>query len=341
MQNALWKIVMNDERRDMGKPLISVIVPVYKVEKYLNRCLASIVGQSYDNLEIILVDDGSPDHCPDLCDTWAKKDTRIKVIHKKNGGLSDARNVGIKISTGELIGFVDSDDWIAKDMYQRLYEAMKKNSSDIAACGVEMLWEDGRKSQLLTTNEYCILDQKEAMEALIEKSWLKDPVWYKLYKSALIHDTQFPVGKYHEDVFWSYQAIGKAKSITVIPYIGYYYWQRQGSIMGESYSFKRLDAVEALESRQYYLENRFPDLAIKGRCDLWFSCMYHVQKVLKYLPIKEQSDAIQNIRSIMQRHPFSSTSLRELKCKNAFWIKISTVSLKMTCKIRNAFRIGI
>ena len=108
----------------MKEPLISIIVPVYKVEKYLNRCVESIVKQTYSNLEIILVDDGSQDQCPVMCDAWMEKDNRIKVVHKKNGGLSDARNAGMKISKGEFIGFVDSDDLIDHNMYQLLYEIL-------------------------------------------------------------------------------------------------------------------------------------------------------------------------------------------------------------------------
>ena len=123
--------------------MISVIVPIYNVEKYVNKCVGSIVNQTYTNLEIILVDDGSPDRCPEICDEWAKKDSRIKVIHKKNGGLSDARNAGMKIASGDYIAFVDSDDWIAPEMYERLLMAIKNDNSDIAACAVKMVWEDG------------------------------------------------------------------------------------------------------------------------------------------------------------------------------------------------------
>ncbi len=111
--------------------LISVIVPVYKVEAYLNRCVESIVNQSYSNLEIILVDDGSPDRCPEMCDVWSQKDKRIKVIHKENGGLSDARNAGMAIATGTYIGFVDSDDWIDRDFYEKLLLTLKENHAQL------------------------------------------------------------------------------------------------------------------------------------------------------------------------------------------------------------------
>ena len=325
----------------MKDPLISVIVPVYKVEKYLSRCVKSIIDQTYRNLEIILVDDGSPDRCPVMCDAWTEKDSRIKVIHKSNGGLSDARNAGMKVANGELIGFVDSDDWIAPDMYQSLYEAMKADNSDIAACGVEMVWEDGTSSRMLTKIGSCVLNRKEAMEALIEESWLKQPVWYKLYKTDLIRSIFFPVGKYHEDAFWSYQVIGAAERVSVTDHVGYYYWQRNGSIMGEKYSLKRLDAIEALEQRQDYLESNFPNLAIKARCNLWFSCMYHGQKILQNLSAQEKLRGIQYINNVLKRHPVSVSTLNELSQKERFWIKTTKISLIVVCKIRNALKIGL
>lgn len=325
----------------MKEPLISIIVPVYKVEKYIDRCVKSIVNQTYRKLEIILVDDGSPDCCPAMCDAWSAKDSRIQVIHKKNGGLSDARNAGIEVSSGELIGFVDSDDWIAPDMYQRLFEVIKTYNSDIAACGVEMVWEDGTPSRRLTKTGSCILSREEAMRAIIEESWLKHPVWYKLYKADIIRDIKFPVGKYHEDVFWSYQVIGRAKSVSVVDNVGYYYWQRSGSIMGEHYSMKRLDAIEALEHRQNYLENNFPALATMARCRLWFSCMYHGQKILREIPKKEQANAMEYLCSVVRQHTFPIVSLNELRKKEIVWISIAKISLRSACRIRNTFKIGL
>ncbi|MDI9241556.1 glycosyltransferase [Fusibacillus kribbianus] len=325
----------------MKESLISVIVPVYKVEKYLDRCVESIIGQTYSNLEVILVDDGSPDHCPAMCDAWAKKDSRIKVIHKKNGGLSDARNAGMEVSNGDLIGFVDSDDWIAPDMYQCLYEIMKADNSDISACGVKMVWENGTASRMLTESGNCVLSKEEAMRALIEESWIKQPVWYKLYNADIIRHISFPVGKYHEDVFWSYQVIGAAGRVSVIDHVGYYYWQRSGSIMGEAYSLKRLDAIEAMEHRQDYLENNFPALATRARCSLWFSCMYHGQKILCEIQKKDQANAMEYLRGVIRRHPFLSNSLNELGRKEKIWLSIEKTSLQAACRIRNALGIGL
>lgn len=178
------------------KDLISIIIPIYKVEKFLDRCVESVVNQTYSNLEIILVDDGSPDNCPYMCDEWAEKDSRIKVIHKLNGGLSDARNEGLKSSTGKYVGFVDSDDWIAPEMYERLLQSIIIEHSDIAACSVEMIWENNsQSSRMLVQQNNCILNRKDAQEALLDETKLKQPVWYKLYRKSIIKDIPFAKGK--------------------------------------------------------------------------------------------------------------------------------------------------
>ena len=127
----------------MLNPLISVVVPIYNVDKYLDRCVESIIKQTYTNLEIILVDDGSSDNSPQICDNWNVKDKRIKVIHKENGGLSDARNVGLSFATGEIISFIDSDDWIEHEMFEKMLNRKKKDNSDIVSCGVKWVKEDG------------------------------------------------------------------------------------------------------------------------------------------------------------------------------------------------------
>lgn len=322
----------------MEQQKISVIVPVYKVEAYLDRCIQSIVGQSYNNLEIILVDDGSPDNCPSLCDAWAAKDSRIKVIHKENGGLSDARNAGMAIATGELMGFVDSDDWIAPGMYQHLYDRMKEDNSDIAACGVEMVWEDGTLSRVLTRSGSCVLNQEEAMRAIIEESWLKQPVWYKLYKTELIRQIPFPVGKYHEDVFWSYQAVGRARKVSVSDKVGYYYLQRSGSIMGEGYSLKRLDAVDAKCQRIEFVRQNCPALMPICETELFYTCLYHGQMAIKYL---DRTQTKQVFDFLEEKIPNFSFRYYHMSLKNTGWAVLSKISLIITCRIRSMLGIGL
>lgn len=324
--------------KHMDTVKISVIVPVYKVEPYLDKCVSSIVNQTYTNLEIILVDDGSPDNCPDMCDAWAEKDSRIRVIHKTNGGLSDARNAGMAVATGELMAFVDSDDWIAPDMYEHLYQRLTEDNSDIAACGVQMVWENGASSCMLTREGSRVLNQEEAMRAIIEESWLKQPVWYKLYKTELVRDVLFPVGKYHEDVFWSYQAVGRAKKVSISDHIGYYYFQRGGSIMGEGYSLKRLDAVEAKVQRCAYIQERFPALSPLAVKDIWFTCIYHGQLALRTLDKAEAEKILAYFENVMEMHPFK---MKECSAKEKLWINMAKSGLAVACRTRNALKIGL
>ena len=317
---------------------ISVIVPVYKVEPYLDKCVSSIVNQTYKNLEIILVDDGSPDNCPAMCDAWAEKDSRIRVMHKTNGGLSDARNAGMAVATGELMAFVDSDDWIVPDMYEYLYQRLTEDNSDIAACGVQMVWEDKTPSRALTREGSCVLNQEEAMQAIIEESWLKQPVWYKLYKTALVRDILFPKGKYHEDVFWSYQAVGRAQRVSVSDHIGYYYLQRGGSIMGEGYSLKRLDAVEAKVQRYAYIQERFPALSPLTTKNLWFTCIYHGQLALRNLDEKAVVQVMAFLQSVLKSNPVVTDGCT---WKERIWLRMARLDLRMTCRLRTCLHIGL
>lgn len=321
--------------------LISIIVPVYKVEDFLDRCVESIINQTYRNLEIILVDDGSPDRCPIMCDGWMKKDKRIKVIHKQNGGLSDARNAGLAIASGEFIGFVDSDDWIAPEMYERLLEALRSDGSAIAACGVEMVWKDETPRRMLTPQINCVMDTYEAQLALIEESNLKQPVWYKLYRRKTIEGILFEKGKYHEDVFWSYQAIGNANKVSIIDYIGYYYWQRAGSIMGAAYSLKRLDVIEAYCNRYEYFKKQFQKLEQKALCAIWENCIYHGQMALRFLKKNEQKTAFECLDKAKDKYPLRYSDYSSLSPTHRIWIVMAKRSLKAACRMKNWLRVGL
>ena len=321
--------------------LISVIVPVYKVEPYLDRCVESIILQTYTNIEIILVDDGSPDNCPAMCDAWAEKDSRVRVIHKENGGLSDARNAGLALATGEYAAFVDSDDWIAPEMLERLHAAMEQDDSDIAACTVQMVWEDSEYKEFLTVQRNCILEREEAQSALLKESLLKQPVWYKLYRREVVEDIPFEVGKFHEDVYWSYQAIGNARRVSVIDYIGYYYFQRAGSIMGEGYSLRRLDAIEAYEGRYRYLAEHFPRLEVEARIAIVDNCIYHGQMALKYLSGKEQKQVLNYLSEVKDRYPIKHSDYADRKITHRLWLDLGRVSLTAVCRIKNALYVGL
>ena len=237
--------------------LISIIIPVYNVEKYLDRCVESVLGQSWWNLEILLIDDGSADSSGALCDGWAEKDSRIRVIHKENGGLSDARNVGIEKAKGRYLIFADSDDYLAPDMAQNLYRALKENDADMSICSFAFVDEKGslikqkiRKIPMLDE----IISGREAMEkAEFLASYYYNVAWNKLYKKELFSELRYPKGKIYEDVFLSHHLLALCKKIVSIPYIGYFYVQRRGSILHSKRRGLHLHKAEAyLDRARFY-----------------------------------------------------------------------------------------
>jgi len=322
------------------QPLISVIVPVYKVEAYLDRCVESIVSQTYQNLEIILVDDGSPDNCGRMCDEWAKKDSRIQVIHKENGGLSDARNAGMAVASGEYIGFVDSDDWIDRLFLETLHDCIQTTGSDIAACGIHTFYEGDADLPAASDAPDAIYCTEEAMRLLIANQ-LRQVVWNKLYKRQMMADIPFAVGKLHEDEFWSYQVIARAQHIAVSAYSGYHYFQRGESIMGVCYAPRRLDAVEAKVLRQAYLEEHFPQISSYSRVDLVFTCIYHGQKVLTFLKGAEKNNALRLLRKTIGDFPLDKADKGTLRITHKLWYLLAKNCFVMTCRVRNLLHIGV
>lgn len=260
--------------------LISIIVPIYNVEQYLDRCIESICAQSYKNLEIILVDDGSLDHCPEICDIWARKDSRICVIHKQNGGLSDARNVGITCAKGEYIAFVDSDDWIEKDLYQKMWSQLHKNNAQIAACKIVKVSETYSEEQKIYSKQK-IFTCKEALQTLLKGQDFCAVAWNKLYRREVIGDIRFPVGRLHEDEFFTYRVMANAAKLVLVPEAKYYYRQRMGSIMNK-WTVKHLDALDAFHERMFFLKVRYPDLYDMDKFSFYLACVYNGRELFAY-----------------------------------------------------------
>ena len=239
-------------------PLISIIVPVYQVEPYLDRCVQSILDQTYAHTEIILVDDGSPDRCPQMCDQWAERDDRIRVIHKSNGGLSSARNAGLDICSGDYIGFVDSDDWIRPDMYRKMLEAMLAEKADICACRIVSCFPD--REVILGGADYAAGGSMFMLERLYSDSLYPVSAWNKLYRKELWVSYRFPEGKICEDAFTTYLLLHKADRIVQIPDPLYCYRIRQGSIMTSSFTAKSMDEEEAWRENAAFIRENYPKL---------------------------------------------------------------------------------
>lgn len=237
--------------------LISVIVPIYGVEEYLKKCVNSIANQTYKNLEIILVDDGSPDKCPEICDDFAKRDSRIKVIHKKNGGLSDARNAGIDCANGEYFVFVDSDDWVENTMVEHLLAACKKYDVKLASCARYITDGNSINTVAFNGNEQAYTAE-EALNKILSGKAIDVAVWDKIYARRVFDDIRFPVGENNEDLAVFYKIIDIAGKIAHCGTIEYYYRNRPGSITKLEYSIesrkvieKNLNAIEVLVDRKY------------------------------------------------------------------------------------------
>lgn len=231
---------------------ISVIVPVYNVEKYLKECIESILSQTYKDFELILVDDGSTDSSGKICDYYMGKDDRIKVLHKKNGGLSSARNAGINIAVGEYVSFVDSDDYILEDFLKKLYEKSKCSRADICECTFYYL--KGRK--LIQSRKFDVkeLIKTEAIERLFAPPYQSFVnTWNKLYKRALFQEILFPEGKLHEDEFTTYKLLYEANKVAYLNECLYVYRIRNNSITTAKFSTKRADVLQSVgEKRKYF-----------------------------------------------------------------------------------------
>ena len=252
----------------MKEELISVIIPVYNVEKYIRFCLDSVINQTYKNLEIIIIDDGTKDLSGDIAEEYAAKDSRIKVIHKENGGLSDARNVGLDVATGKYIAFLDSDDVIAYDFYEYLYNLIKENDYDIAECEFYRIPSDDIE------NVQKILDEKnKEIEVVVKEETSQDAlcdfygrylnpyvnkvvVWNKLYKKDVYDGIRYPVGRFHEDEFTTFKILNKINKMITSTRKLHGYMQTSNSIMRRDIKQKQIeDNLEAYEAAVNFFEN--------------------------------------------------------------------------------------
>ena len=242
----------------MQKGLISIIIPIYKVEDYLEFCLNSIIVQSYKNVEIILIDDGSPDRCPEICDEFAKKDCRVLVRHKVNGGVSDARNVGLLNAHGEYIAFIDPDDFVDENYIELLYKQALVDNADIVACDYTRVVQSQFKNFENDKNNIVYMDKYKSLKNAYKNTLhgFEFVLWGKLFRRSLFTKSKvlFPIGRVHEDIFTIYKLFYYAKSITYISRKLYFYRKREDSIMDKGGSlYDQLDALE--EACAFFCKN--------------------------------------------------------------------------------------
>ena len=272
----------------MTTPLISVIVPVYRVEKYLERCVKSILSQTYKNLEVILVDDGSPDQCPAICDACAERDVRVKVIHQENKGLSGARNAGIDAASGEYLAFVDSDDYVNPHFIEELYQLLQDTGCAIGQCRFSYVKGDGLVEE--SDSAFCIYRGESLMEQLYgpeEKATCFVVAWNKLYRAELFKETgiRYPEGRIHEDEATTYRLFHEAKKLAFLDRALYGYYTENGGSITSVFSAKRLQWLTAHEERiAFFKKNGYEKLlpaAYRKLCDacitFYFRCTEQVK----------------------------------------------------------------
>ena len=319
----------------MEQPLISVIVPVYKVEPYLDKCISSVVNQTYKNLEIILVDDGSPDNCPAMCDAWAEKDSRIRVLHQRNQGGGAARNAGLDLASGSLIAFVDSDDYIAPDMYAHLYTLLEQGV-DIAECSyVEVVGGDAVFACGYETHSYTV---QEAMEEHIQDRVFRQLIWNKLYRRHVMDGIRFPTDKKIDDEFFTYRVLGNANALIYSTKVCYAYRQQSESVMHSMPISKRIQAVEAKTQRHTYIKTHFPELTDLSARDLWFTCIYQGQLALRELDDSAARNTMADLITVLKENPIS---MRTCNAKEKLWLILARKDLRLACCVRNILKIGL
>lgn len=319
-------------------PTLTVIVPVYKVELYIRRCIDSILKQEYVDFELILVDDGSPDKSGEICDEYAIKDCRIKVIHQKNGGLSAARNSGIDIAKGEYITFIDSDDYIHPKMFSTMIYNMEKFDAQISICSLLRTTKDSENTKI--SFEYKTLSNIESLKILHSQiSFIT--AWGKIYKTDLFQGVRFPEKKYHEDEFTTYKLFYNSKKIIYTEDKLYFYYTNPESITQSSFSEKNLDALDAFAERiAFFTKLNEMELALLSQNALTARVMYSHQCINRENNIKNKKSLYKKVLSYLGKNS-KKDYINNLSIKQKLWVQLFFISPCIYSKLRNILKIGL
>ncbi len=282
---------------------VSIIVPIYAVERWLSVCVDSLVKQTYSNLEIILVNDGSSDRCPEICEEWAKRDSRIRVVHKQNGGLASARNAGMDVMTGSLFTFVDSDDFLDQDAVQCMMDALNDNA-DIVCVGSRKVFPNTERTEpdQYTPGEY---EREEALKHLL--LWdgaVRSYAWGKLFRTELARDLRFIEEiKYGEDTPFVYKALSRARRICQLPTVKYNYLQRADSLVGATYTSKKLHAVKAAQIVSEQCKRDFPEMSDYADYHVAMDCYIQLGGLMLAHAEKKYPEDYGFLRDTMNQYP--------------------------------------
>lgn len=312
----------------MYNDLISIVVPVYKVEKYLEKCLYSIINQTYKNVEIILIDDGSPDNCGKICDKYAQKDRRIKVIHKENRGVSSARNEGINISTGKYLTFIDSDDWVDENYIYSLYNQCVENDADISVCNIEDFDENTQEIIHNFEETECNLKQEDFCKELMLERYFPSVVWGKMYKKELFQEIRFNENtKIAEDLEIIFKLIKKSKkaNINTHKYL-YHYTIRNESVMSGKYNEDFEKEIQITQKILNEVENVYPNILDDAIQRYVRINLINVIRILKTKDIKNKEDKIQKVRKNIKPYIFKFLTKKLVRRNDKIKLILFTIS---------------
>lgn len=312
-------------------PKISVIVPIYNVELYLSECIDSIIKQTFFDIEIILINDGSTDNCKDICEYYKNIDNRVIVINKDNGGLSSARNAGIDIAKGEYIIFIDSDDIINHNMLKILYDACERYSCFISQCSYKKFYrknqiEDEINNEFNNELNFKIINNIEALDNLYNEEYINTTVaWNKLYKTSLWENIRYPEGKLHEDEYTTYKLIYSSNKIAITNKTLYYYRSNYNSIVNSKYRLERLDSIEAFEKRYIFFINQgMNNLAKKTIKKYIFNILSIYYRV--YYEIDNNELILKELRGKLKKYFNKLFFNKEITLKNKLLISIFLIN---------------
>ena len=278
---------------------VSIIIPVYKVEKYLRKCIDSVLGQTFGGIQVILVDDGSPDNCGNICDEYSRSDSRVYVIHKENGGLSDARNAGMKYAEGKYILFVDSDDYIERDMIEYMYRRIINSGADMSTCGICEVYSDRVERQKVEPDFVC--SGEEAFCYILRGHTIRGEVWNKLIRKSCLEGIGFPKGRLYEDIYFTADLMPRIKKVAVGTEPKYYYLHRSDSITGRSYRPQLYDIIDGYTKNYQVVKEKFPSLEKEAQCLWLWSRFIVLDKMLMEKDYKEL-EGYQELKRFISRH---------------------------------------
>lgn len=313
------------------KPAISIIVPVYNIAAYLRKCLDSVLAQTFLNFEIIIINDGSTDQSKEICDEYAKKDRRIKAIHQTNQGVSKARNMGVELAAGDFIGFVDGDDYIYKDMFEKLYSACMNTGSDISICnlGREI---NGQLINNTTEKSYQkVLNNEEAMRELFKGILYRFSLCNKLFHKTCFRNISFPEGRIHEDLSTTYRLFANANQSVYLNDIGYIYVKRKNSILTSTFNRERMDAFVGWNEILNFMKDNYKQLSHNIYACLSYWCIDNIYYILSQVETISQDDYLKDIQAFVRKYYWKIINNQLLSVKYKLLMTLFSMSTQLFC----------